>query len=88
MTLITRSLALATFAAAAFALPAAHAREDMDLDKFVTRADANKDGMVSKTEMLKHVEKMFEKHDSKKKGMLEKSQVEKFMKDLMHYSGA
>lgn len=85
---IARSLTFALVTAAAFALPAAQAREDMDIDKFVTMADANRDGMVSKAEMMKRVEKLFEKHDAKKRGMLEKSQVERFLKDLMHYSGA
>jgi|CXWK01.1.fsa_nt_gi arginine deiminase len=85
---IARNFTLALATAAAFALPVAHAREDMDIDKFVTMADANRDGMVSKAEMMKRVEKLFEKHDVKKQGMLEKSQVERFLKDLMHYSGA
>jgi len=88
MNRIARNTALALAVAAAFALPAANAREDMDLDKFVTMADANKDGMISKAEMMKHVEKMFDKHDTKKKGMIDKSQLERFLKDVMGYSGA
>ncbi|MGE0355463.1 MAG: hypothetical protein AB7P08_00975 [Burkholderiales bacterium] len=88
MNRIARSTAVALAVAAAFALPAAQAREDMDVDKFVTMADANKDGMVSKAEMMKHVEKMFQKHDTKKKGMLEKAQLEQFLKDIMALGGA
>lgn len=88
MNRIARSTAAALAVAAAFALPAAQAREDMDVNKFVTMADANKDGMVSKAEMMKHVEKMFQKHDTKKKGMLEKAQLEQFLKDIMALGGA
>ena len=42
-----RSLAAAAFLAA-LAVPAAHAREDLGADHFVTMCDADGDGMVSK----------------------------------------
>ena len=83
----TRTFAVAVLAAAAFALPAAHAREDMDADKFVKMCDADNDGMVSKSEVMKHVEKMFDKHDKKRAGKLDKKQVEFFLQELMK-SGA
>jgi hypothetical protein len=88
MNRLTRILAATTIACAGFAMPAAWAGETDDASRFVTMVDANKDGMVSKAEMMKHVEKMFEKHDTKKMGKLDKAQAAKFMKDLMNYSGA
>jgi len=72
---------------AALAVPAAHAREDMDAQHFVKQCDADGDGMVSKSEVMKQVEKMFDKHDKKKMGKLDKRQVELFLQELMK-SGA
>ncbi len=83
----TRTLALATLTAAALSLPAAYAREDMDADKFVKMCDENNDGMVSKAEMMKAMEKMFDKQDTKKTGKIDKKQVDLFLKDLMKMSG-
>lgn len=80
------SLAIAALAAA-FLVPAAHAREDMDADKFVKMCDTDKDGMVSKSEMMRQVEKMFDKHDAKKAGKLDKRQVELFLIELMKSGG-
>ena len=82
--------ALVAAAAASFiALPAAHAAagENMDVNAFVTMCDADKDGMVSKAEAMKMVEKMFDKNDTKKMGKLYKKQVEQFLKDLMQSGG-
>ena len=84
------------FAAAAvatiFAVPTAfaqatQAREDMDYDKFVKMCDTDKDGMVSKAEVMKMVEKMFDKQDTKKMGKLDKKQVEFFLKELTRSGG-
>ena len=83
----SRALAVAALTAAAFALPAAHAREDMDADHFVKMCDTDKDGMVSKSEVMKHVEKMFDKHDKKKAGRLDRKQVELFLQELMKSGG-
>jgi len=82
--------ALAAAAAASFiALPAAHAAagENMDVNAFVTMCDADKDGMVSKAEAMKMVEKMYDKHDTKKMGKLDKKQAEAFLKELMKGGG-
>ncbi len=87
MNLLTRTLAVAALSCTAFALPVAHAREDMDADKFVKMCDEDKDGMVSKAEMMKMMEKMFDKQDSKKTGKIDKKQVDLFLKDLMKMSG-
>jgi len=78
----------AAAAATLLAAPVAYAGEDLDPNLFVKMADKNKDGMVSKEEMMKAVEKMFDKHDTKKKGMLDKKQAEEFLKELMKGGGA
>lgn len=64
MNRITRTIALVLATSAALALPAAHACEDMDIERFVAMRDADKDGMVSEAEVMKHVERMFLKHDT------------------------
>jgi hypothetical protein len=43
--------------------------------------------MVSKAEMMKMVEKMYDKHDTKKMGKLDKKQAEAFLKELMKAGG-
>ncbi len=80
---LTKLAAAAALGAAFVAAPAAYAREDMDADKFVKMCDGDKDGMVSKAEVMKMVEKMFDKHDTKKAGKLDKKQTENFLKELM-----
>jgi Ca2+-binding EF-hand superfamily protein len=42
----------------------------MDAANFVKMCDGDKDGMVSKAEMMKMVEKVWEKADKKKAGKL------------------
>jgi hypothetical protein len=83
----SRRILPAAILATAFLVPAAHAREDMDADKFVKMCDADKDGMVSKSEVMKQVEKMFDKHDKKRAGKLDKTQVELFLIELMKSGG-
>jgi hypothetical protein len=80
---LTKTLVAASMAAAMFAAPMAVAQETLDADKFVKMCDQDKDGMVSKAEVMKMVEKMYDKHDTKKAGKLDKKQVEAFLKDLM-----
>ena len=90
MITLKKSLALAATAAALVATPASHAyaeREDLHFDAFVKMCDTDQDGMVSKAEVMKQVEKMFDKHDKKKSGKLDKKQVEFFLQELMK-SGA
>ena len=85
---LSKALALAAFSAAAMVAPAVHAAEEtMDAGRFVTMCDTDKDGMVSKAEMMKMVEKMFDKHDTKKQGKLDKKQAEAFLKELMKGGG-
>jgi hypothetical protein len=88
----TRGLTAAALCAAIVAAPAAFAEksmagEAMDADKFVKMCDADKDGMVSKAEVMKHVEKMFDKADTKKMGKIDKKQVEFFLQELMKSGG-
>ena len=83
---LTKALAVATMAGAMFTAPMALAREDMDANAFVKMCDQDKDGMVSKAEAMKMIEKMFDKADTKKQGKLDKKQVEIFLKSLMDSS--
>ena len=54
---------------------------------FVKMADKNKDGMVSKDEMMKHVEMGWAKMDKEKKNMFDAKRVEAFLKELMKTGG-
>jgi len=83
----TKALAVAAAVAATMAVPAHADTPKMDTDKFVTMCDKDKDGMVSKQEMMKMVEDLYAKHDTKKMGKLDKKQVEQFLKDFTRMSG-
>jgi hypothetical protein len=67
--------------------PAFAEREDVNFDAFVKMCDADKDGMVSKQEVMKQVEKMFDRADTRKEGRLDKKQVEIFLRALMQQGG-
>ena len=77
----------ATLTSLAFAVPTAYADDTANASNFVKMCDQDKDGMVSKAEVMKMVEKMFDKADVKKQGKLDKKQVEGFLKSLMTDSG-
>ena len=85
----SKGLTAAALAAAMICTPALaqKAGENMDADHFVKMCDADKDGMVSKAEVMKQVEKMFDKADTKKAGKLDKKQVEFFLQELMKSGG-
>ena len=83
----SKMLAMAAVAAAFCAAPLAQAGDDINSDAFVKMCDTDKDGMVSKAEVMKMVEKMYDKHDSKKMGKLDKKQAEAFLKELMKGGG-
>lgn len=72
---------------AAPAVFAANHTKAVSMDEFMKACDMDKDGMVSKAEMLKHVEKMFDKMDAKKTGKLDKKQIEVFLKEFTAPSG-
>ena len=75
------------FAVSLLAAPAAFAAEKnhkMNMDEFMKSCDMDKDkdGMMSKSEMLAHMEKMFDKMDTKKAGKLDKKQSEIFLEQF------
>jgi hypothetical protein len=89
MNRIARTLAIASLAASsAFFLPAVHAANDVNPNAFVKQCDTDKDGMVSKAEMMKMAEKMFDQMDTKKAGKLDMKQVEAFLKAFTMMSGS
>ncbi len=83
----THVLAAAAMATAFASTAVLAAKEDENAEKFVKMCDTDKDGMVSKDEVMKMVEKMFDKHDTKKMGKLDKKQTEQFLKELMRGGG-
>ena len=88
MRALPKALAAAAIAACALSIPAVQAAgDDPNASYFVKMCDTDKDGMVSKEEVMKMVEKMFDKHDTKKMGKLDKKQAEDFLKDLLKGSG-
>ena len=84
---LTHVLAAAAMATALGSTAVLAAKEDENADKFVKMCDTDKDGMVSKEEVMKMVEKMFDKHDTKKMGKLDKKQADQFLKELMRGGG-
>jgi hypothetical protein len=87
MNRLTKVLAVAAMSAAAFSVPMSYADDVGAASYFTKMCDADKDGMVSKAEAMKMVEKMFDKADTKKMGKLDKKQVEAFLKSLTNESG-
>ena len=59
-----------------------------NMEEFMKACDMDHDGMMSKAEMLKHMEKMFDKMDTKKTGKLDKKQTQDFLKQFTAPSGA
>ena len=59
----------------------------VNMDEFMKSCDMDHDGMMSKAEMLAHMEKMFDKMDTKKTGKLDKKQSEAFLKQFTAPSG-
>ena len=59
-----------------------------DAERFVTRYDVNKDGMVSRVEVMKRAAEMFDKMDTGKKGMLESKRAMEFLLELQKSDGA
>ena len=87
MRTFAKAAAAAALLASTMGLPAYADNDKMDTNKFVTNCDADKDGMVSKAEVMKMVEKSFDKADKKKTGKLDKKQAEEFLKMLMQSGG-
>ena len=88
---LINKLATSMFAVSLLAAPAAFAADKdhkMNMDEFMKSCDMDKDGMMSKAEMVTHMEKMFDKMDTKKAGKLDKKQSEEFLKQLTAPSGS
>ena len=58
-----------------------------DMDAFMKSCDMDHDGMMSKAEMLAHMERMFDKIDARTTGKLDKKQAEFFLKQFTAPSG-
>lgn len=59
-----------------------------NMDEFMKSCDMDHDGMMSKAEMTKHMEKMFDRMDTRKTGKLDSKQTEAFLKEFTKQSGA
>ena len=89
---ILNVLAGSMVAASLMMAPAAFAAEPMkkhdmgmmkhDMDAFMKSCDMDHDGMMSKAEMMSHMEKMFDKMDTKKTGKLDRKQTEAFLEEF------
>jgi hypothetical protein len=58
-----------------------------DMDAFMKSCDMDHDGMMSRAEMTKHMETMFDRMDTMKTGKLDSKQTEAFLNDLTKQSG-
>ncbi len=79
------ALALATLTLAILPTNADEGLDDQNL--FVKMCDKAPDGKVTKAEVMRKVEQMFDKHDTRKEGKLDKKQVQIFLKELTRQSG-
>lgn len=71
-----------SFTGAALAQSGDRSAEDQ-AKAFAALCDTNKDGMVSKDEFMKVIEKHWMKHDKDNKGMIPVKSAEMLFKDLM-----
>ena len=58
-----------------------------DVERFVTKYDTNKDGMISRVEVMKRAAEMFDKMDTSKKGMLDDKKAMAFLLELQKSDG-
>ena len=58
-----------------------------DVERFVTKYDTNKDGMISRVEVMKRAAEMFDKMDTGKKGMLDDKKAMAFLLELQKSDG-
>jgi hypothetical protein len=79
---ILKTLAGSILAASVVVSPIAFAqgKKSAHMDEFMKSHDMDKDGMMSKAEMHKHMETMFDNADTKKTGKLTKDQTATFLK--------
>ena len=64
-----------------------HMAKMANMDEFMKSCDMDNDGMMSKDEMHKHMDKMFDKMDARKTGKLDKKQTEDLLKQFNTQSG-
>jgi hypothetical protein len=64
-----------------------HMAQMSNMHEFMKACDMDHDGMMSKAEMLAHMEKMFDKMDTKKTGKLDSRQTQEFLKQFTAPSG-
>lgn len=91
---IANSMVVMSLLAAPAVMAMQHGKADgkkmpmMNMEEFMKSCDMDHDGMMSKAEMLAHMEKMFDKMDKRKSGKLDKKQTEEFLRQLTAPSGA
>lgn len=61
--------------------------KNVNMEEFMKSCDMDHDGMMSKAEMVAHMEKMFDKMDTKKTGKLDSRQAQEFVKQFTAPSG-
>ncbi len=59
-----------------------------DTERFIAKYDVNKDGMLSRVEVMKRAAEMFDKMDTGKKGMLDDKKAMAFLLELQKSDGA
>ncbi|MEQ1519567.1 MAG: hypothetical protein ABL931_24090 [Usitatibacteraceae bacterium] len=59
-----------------------------DVERFVTRYDKNKDGMLSRVEFMARASEMLTKMDTSKKGMYDEKRAMEFLLELKKGDGA
>ena len=79
--------ALAAASMFAFSMPSLADASPEDINRFVKMFDTNKDGMVSKAEVMKRAAEMFDKMDTGKKGMLDDKKAMAFLLELQKTDG-
>ena len=88
MVAVSLMIAPAAFAAEPAKMDKTHKMDKMGhMDEFMKSCDMDHDGMMSRAEMVKHMEAMFDKMDAKKTGKLDKKQTEAFLKQFTAPSG-
>ena len=75
------------FSMLAISVPVFAEATEEDINRFVTGCDTNKDGMISKSEVLKRATATFDKMDTGKKGMMDDKQFVFFLMELQKTDG-
>ncbi|MBL8513644.1 MAG: hypothetical protein JNJ55_06605 [Betaproteobacteria bacterium] len=81
-------LAAAAVACASYALPALADTSPEQANLFVKMCDTNKDGMISKDEVMKRAAMAFDKMDAGKKGMADDKKTIAFLAELSKSDGS